>query len=500
MALLRLLRGCMTLYTVFVLLLALPRDTHAFVEAQCDTLRELYNATDGPNWGEYRTVKGWDDVDNHDCCTWTGVSCTWHGVTTDTVKMLNLENMNMKGTIPESLSTITSLTRLNLGYNQQLSGTIPASLKYVKDLVLPETQVSGTIPTSLTSLEFLRLERNPGMSGDILHSLHAFPALTYIYISQQLWGTIPTSLGALTSLRVLDLSYNQLTGGIPDWLGQLKSLKVLELQGNQLSGTLPDSLGQLTDMSTLDLRYNHLSGSIPASIENLKNIPDIVFRHLKKFPLSNNNFDCPPPDWAVRRLLVRDVYDCGQVTGVSFLPLGTSLNVTVATGVIQHRAIPPTSRDVTNLALSGQGDDECVIAINSDKVSDSVSTNTNAFLFNSTAKPYMFMNLPSNKIWYLSVHGPPTSGVCTATIHATVHCGDCNGGTCDVSSGHCKDCPSFTGGAQCEFIAERLPVSGIIGVSVGCFLFGVLVMAIFNYYQELRQKKDDGLIQSLIQR
>ena len=84
----------------------------------------------------------------------------------------------------------------------------------------------------------------------------------------QLSGSIPESLGQLTSLTELHLGYNQLTGSIPESLGQLTSLTVLSLDNNQLSGIIPDFLGHLTSLTVLNLYTNQFTGSIPGSLNN----------------------------------------------------------------------------------------------------------------------------------------------------------------------------------------------------------------------------------------
>ncbi|EPS69776.1 hypothetical protein M569_04987, partial [Genlisea aurea] len=56
-------------------------------------------------------------------------------------------------------------------------------------------------------------------------------------------GGIPSSLGTVTGLEILDLSYNSFTGSIPESLGQLTSLRILDLNGNSLSGRVPAALG-----------------------------------------------------------------------------------------------------------------------------------------------------------------------------------------------------------------------------------------------------------------
>lgn len=62
---------------------------------------------------------------------------------------------------------------------------------------------------------------------------------------------LPETLGQLTQLQSLDLSYNQLTT-LPEWLGQLTQLHTLSVYENKLT-SLPESLGLLRQMVWLYL-------------------------------------------------------------------------------------------------------------------------------------------------------------------------------------------------------------------------------------------------------
>ncbi len=96
--------------------------------------------------------------------------------------------------------------------------------------------------------------------------------------SHGLSGSIPSSLGRLTNLMWLSLSYSQrLTGPIPSSLGDLADLQVLALQSSSLTGSIPSSLGNLTDLLALALHGNDLTGSIPSSLANLTNIENEEF-------------------------------------------------------------------------------------------------------------------------------------------------------------------------------------------------------------------------------
>ena len=116
----------------------------------------------------------------------------------------------------------------------------------VSKLNLAGNELTGTIPASLgglTSLVELDLGRN------------------------MLTGTIPASLGFLTELEKLNLGDNRLTGRISANLGNLANLQELWLNDNQLDRTIPPKLSDLTDLSEMHLSSNELTGCIPAGLQ-----------------------------------------------------------------------------------------------------------------------------------------------------------------------------------------------------------------------------------------
>lgn len=85
-------------------------------------------------------------------------------------------------------------------------------------------------------------------------------------------GSIPASLGQLTSLEKLEFSFNNLSGTIPAELGQLVNLEILALNGTGLTGNIPAELGNLFSLKQLHLSSNELSGTVPKSLANLQKI------------------------------------------------------------------------------------------------------------------------------------------------------------------------------------------------------------------------------------
>ncbi|XP_034710510.1 receptor like protein 27-like [Vitis riparia] len=76
-------------------------------------------------------------------------------------------------------------------------------------------------------------------------------------------GQIPTSIGNLNGLHLLNLGNNNLTGHIPSSLGDLTQLQSLDLSQNQLSGEIPLQLTRITFLAMFNVSHNHLTGPIP---------------------------------------------------------------------------------------------------------------------------------------------------------------------------------------------------------------------------------------------
>jgi len=191
------------------------------------------------------------------------------------VTVITRDSKNLTGTIPSSLSALTSLQTLKLSVNQ-LTGSIPdlSALTSLLELWLHNNQLTGSIPdlSAWTSLLDLNLSNNK-LTGSI-PDLSALTSLQSLHLDfNQLTGSIP-DLSALTSLLGLWLNGNQLTGSIPD-LSALTSLRVLHLYLNQLTGSIPD-LSALTSLQLLYLGINQLTGSIP----DLSALTSLVFLHL----------------------------------------------------------------------------------------------------------------------------------------------------------------------------------------------------------------------------
>ena len=94
-------------------------------------------------------------------------------------------------------------------------------------------------------------------------------------------GTLPTQLGALTALRVLNIDESRLSGTLPSELSALSQLETILLASNPaLSGTLPDwrRLGALAE---LDISRTNVSGTIGTTIGSLRALRRLQLDHTR---------------------------------------------------------------------------------------------------------------------------------------------------------------------------------------------------------------------------
>ncbi|KAG6741129.1 hypothetical protein POTOM_056617 [Populus tomentosa] len=283
------------------------------------------------------------------------------------LKYMDLTNIQMKGEFPNWLiENNTYLQELHLE-NCSFSGPF----------LLPK---NSHVDLSLLSISMNYFEGQiPSEIGDHL------PGLEILLMSDNgLNGSIPSSLGNISSLQVLDLSNNNLQGKILGWIGNMSSLHFLDLSGNNFSGSLPYRFntssklryvylsrnklqGPITmafddsfEIIQLDLSHNNLTGRIPEWIGELSNLRVLL--------LSYNNFEGEIPIQLCKldQLTLIDLshnylsgidFSCNNFTGE--IPTGIGNLTMIKVLNLSHNSltgpIPPTFsnlKDIESLDLS----------------------------------------------------------------------------------------------------------------------------------------------------
>ncbi|CAK9140569.1 unnamed protein product [Ilex paraguariensis] len=201
------------------------------------------------------------------------------------LKILILLNNFLFGPLPDDLGECKTLLRIRMGQNY-LSGPIPNGFLYLPELSLMELQNNyltglfeeekSKVPSNLGQLNL----SNNRLSGSLPTSIGNFSGLKILLLSgNQFTGDIPPDIGRLKSILRLDMSRNNLTGRIPYEICYCLSLTYLDLSQNQLSGPIPFQISKIHILNYLNISWNHLNQSLPKEIGYMKSLTSADFSH-----------------------------------------------------------------------------------------------------------------------------------------------------------------------------------------------------------------------------
>ncbi|CAL8993605.1 unnamed protein product, partial [Prunus brigantina] len=282
---------------------------------------------------------------------------------------LDLFDSQLQGKFPESIFRLPNLRVLDLGLNENLTGSLPNSnwsspletlglshtrilvdwhhltraLKSSRKLSLASCTFIGSNFASLgnlTQITWLDLLQN-GFGGQIPWSLLNLERLTkldlsgnnyvgqipevesnstgiaslYDFSKRQLLGPIPRHL------TYLSLSENSLNETIPSWLGSLPSLEELHLGSNQLNGNIIEF--QSRSLSRLDLSSNNLGGNL--EFEKFSKLQSLHWLNLSSNHLSLSFNHLSNNTWP--QLLLLDLSNCNISEFPYFLRASQHLSV-----------------------------------------------------------------------------------------------------------------------------------------------------------------------------
>ncbi|MFS8001416.1 putative protein kinase RLK-Pelle-LRR-VIII-1 family [Helianthus anomalus] len=132
-------------------------------------------------------------------------------------------------------------------------------------LLLDNNKLRGTIPSTLglvTSLQVVRLDRN-SLSGNVPPSINNLVNASGMFLANnQLTGPIP-DLTSMNLLNYVDLSNNSFDPSpAPSWFSTLLALTTIKMHNTNLRGDLQRDLFRIPQLQKVDLSSNMINGSL----------------------------------------------------------------------------------------------------------------------------------------------------------------------------------------------------------------------------------------------
>ena len=148
-----------------------------------------------------------------------------------------------------------------------LSANLSSSLFSMNEIVPSYTEDSPTSITSLPTYEpyFKQMTVIISLEDMLSSEIGNLRSLEYLELRENNFdGQIPTDLGLLQSLTLLDISDLECItdASIPSEIGNLSSLKTFYTKRSRLRGALPTELFGLVSLEEFNLSENSLSGSL----------------------------------------------------------------------------------------------------------------------------------------------------------------------------------------------------------------------------------------------
>ncbi|KAL5737645.1 hypothetical protein ACOSP7_030406 [Xanthoceras sorbifolium] len=234
------------------------------------------------------------------------------------LKHLDLSSNLFESSIPEWLYIFTHLEYLSLGSNY-LQGRISSgigNLTSIAQLDLSGNELVGSIPRSFGRLCNLRSISLFGinLSQEIYEILDIFSRCivnkleSLDMVGSQISGQFTDQLGLFKNLYNFLVSENSICGPIPSSLGELSSLKILSVSFNKLNGTLSEiHFTNITRLCHLDASENQLELTV-----SLDWIPLFIVCCISNSGILDN---IPSPFWNVLSHITFLNLSCNQMYG-----------------------------------------------------------------------------------------------------------------------------------------------------------------------------------------
>eukprot|EP01034_Spumella_vulgaris_P038899 gene38899-48031_t len=190
------------------------------------------------------------------------------------VTKLVLYDFNLHGSIPISFGNLTYLKQVQLSFND-ITGSLPIS------------PIPPDLGIHWSGLRVLNIKYN-AMTGPIPDSFLRWFQLEILFLGDNHFTGTVENLMNMTAAYYMDFPENSLTGTFPASISNLaKNLMTLETLENHFTGTLPESIGMMTTLTYLSLDHNEFTGAVPLALFDCFNLWWLY--------MDNNRFTGPNP-------------------------------------------------------------------------------------------------------------------------------------------------------------------------------------------------------------
>ncbi|CAO2819887.1 unnamed protein product [Amaranthus hypochondriacus] len=224
--------------------------------------------------------------------------------TQNELKILDISNNNIVGTIPQWFvnTTAKSLLGFSLSENHLTGFEQPQTMLpwyNLEVLYLSDNNFQGKLLSPPITLQYYQVSGNK-LNGVIPNDICKASSMIFLDLSlNNISGNIPVCIAQQlsASLSVLNLRGNRLEGPIPQAFSISCQLKMISLSNNHLNGRLPKSLVNCRLLEVIDVGRNELRDTFPSWLGSLQKLQVLVLRHNKFHgtiiaPDSSHNFNC----------------------------------------------------------------------------------------------------------------------------------------------------------------------------------------------------------------
>ncbi|KAF2300641.1 hypothetical protein GH714_014879 [Hevea brasiliensis] len=210
---------------------------------------------------------------------------------------LRLQDCNLQN-LPHSLPFVnfTSLSVIDLSRNL-FNSPMPAwlfNITNLEDIPFSASNLTGPLPNTLTNIISLQ---HLDLSDQFLEGQNRF------------WGSLPETIGSLSSLEAISMFGNPTNGSIPESMGQLSKLIVMNFGQTLWKGTISERhFLNITRLENLEISSTSLKKSLNFNVGSQWNPPfklkSIILAHIQAGPMF--------PEWVqtqndLTRLFLNDI-------------------------------------------------------------------------------------------------------------------------------------------------------------------------------------------------